>query len=65
MTAIQTDRSEIKLYVDGQWYYRGNLSPTWLMCAPRSDGSMSGLAERAPKKMWPKLEKIARQLELL
>ena len=59
------DRNEVKIYFNGQWYYRGNMSQTWLLLAERADGSMSGLAEKAPKKMWPKLEQIARQLELL
>ena len=48
---------EVKINVDGQWYYRGNRSPKWFALASRLDGSPCGIADKVPPRYWPTLEK--------
>lgn len=54
---------EVKFQIDGQWFYRGNRSPSWFALASRADGSASGIAERVPRAYWFLLDHIARLSE--
>jgi hypothetical protein len=56
---------ESKFQVGGQWYYRGNHSPSWLALASRADGSASGISEKVSTDWWPLLEEIASLREQL
>jgi len=47
---------EQRFQIDGQWYYRGNRSPSWF--ATYREGF--GLAEKIPREMWPVMEEVAR-----
>lgn len=41
----------------------GNVSPKWLACASRVDGSRSGISEVVPSYFWPVLEALSAALE--
>ena len=56
---VALDKAEIRLNLDGQWFYRGNRSPRWMAMASRLDGSMCGIAESVPAEYWPVLERVA------
>lgn len=58
--AAMTDRAEAKIKIAGQWFYRGNLSPSWFAHASRPDGSMTGIAEGVPQECWIVLEEVVR-----
>lgn len=51
---------EQRLFIDEQWFARGNLSQVWFFLGSRPDGSASGLAERVPSWAWPLLDDIVR-----
>ena len=51
--------SEVSLTIDGQNFYRGNVSQTWIARNTRPDGSIGGLAEKIPDIYWPILERVA------
>lgn len=56
-----SEKQEAKFNIDGQWFYRGNRSPMWLLVASRPDGScQDGISEKVPEDLWPLLEEIAR-----
>jgi hypothetical protein len=53
-------REAEEFQIDGQWYVRGNISPSWFACASRVPGGpRSGIAARLPRDLWPVLEQIA------
>jgi len=54
---------ECKINVGGQWFYRGNVSSTWIALASRADGSASGISEDVPSEVWPILEALAAALK--
>jgi len=56
-----TPTDEIKVKIDGQWYYRGNRSSAWFALASRADGSASGIAEKMPAQTWFLLATLAAQ----
>lgn len=53
---------EVKIKLGGQWYYRGNKSPSWFALASRLGGSASGIAERVPPKQWLTLNLLAERI---
>lgn len=59
MTPSRTPSDEVKLCVDGQWFYRGNRSPSWF--ATFREGG--GLADKVEPHIWPILEALAQARE--
>ena len=56
---MSVDIEEIKVNINGQWYYRGNVSQKWWAMASRADGSMCGIADSVGATDSKTLDKIA------